>query len=84
MAKLPGHLRCSVCHGSKIYKHPTSPTEIREEGGLGRSEQKKEDGGLFTAGEGGRGRGGWEQSDQLHADLRKKRLPGERERKRDK
>lgn len=45
------------------------------------------DRGLFTAGENGRGRGGWEDSDQLHADLQRrpriKRLPGERERERE-
>lgn len=47
---------------------------------------KKDTGGLFTAGEeDARGRGVWEDSDQLHADLQrpqKKRLPGERERDR--
>lgn len=38
---------------------------------------------LFTAGEGGRGRNVWEDSDRLHADLQRKsqkeRLPGESE-----
>lgn len=41
-----------------------------------RSKQGKEKGherdrGLFTADEGERGRGGWEDSDQLHADLQR-------------
>lgn len=41
----------------------------RKEKGLKKSKQGVENRGLFTAGEDGRGRGVWEDSDQLHADL---------------
>lgn len=86
-----GHLRCSACHGSYRYPHTPHIIVHRKEKGLKRSKQgegEKGERGLFTAGESERGGGGWVDSDQLHADLQrrpqKKRLPGEREREKQK
>lgn len=53
--------------------HPTCyNAEMRKDQGEQAGCRKKDTRGLFTAGEDTRGRGVWEDSDQLHADLRRR------------
>lgn len=80
-----GDLRCRVCHVSHWYKH--KPCIVVQEGGGIEEKQaqggkKTQERGLFTTGEAGWGREGWEDRDRLHANLQKRpqkeRLPEKR------
>lgn len=62
--------------------HCTGRRRVEKGASRGQEKGHRIDRGLFTGGQDGRGKKGWVNSDQLHADLQrrsqKKHLPGER------